>query len=132
MLFLYLFFFLMIRRPPRSTRTDTLFPYTTLFRSAGTTVYAPGGDALAWALFVPLLNLAEATGLKKKQPFWRDAQSFTEMSRIIATVEGAPELSPQVRAILDAHGIDYSLQDRGTKEFATRVDPFLQTGRGHG
>src|SRR3546814_13307098 len=29
----FLFFFLMIRRPPRSTRTDTLFPYTTLFRS---------------------------------------------------------------------------------------------------
>src|SRR3546814_19189596 len=27
------FFFLMIRRPPRSTRTDTLFPYTTRFRS---------------------------------------------------------------------------------------------------
>src|SRR3546814_4961898 len=26
----------MVRRPPRSTRTDTLFPYTTLFRSAGT------------------------------------------------------------------------------------------------
>src|SRR3546814_16375839 len=30
----FMFFFLMIRRPPRSTRTDTLFPYTTLFRSA--------------------------------------------------------------------------------------------------
>src|SRR3546814_17496064 len=30
---LFLLFFLMIRRPPRSTRTDTLFPYTTLFRS---------------------------------------------------------------------------------------------------
>src|SRR3546814_15743331 len=31
---MYCFFvFLMIRRPPRSTRTDTLFPYTTLFRS---------------------------------------------------------------------------------------------------
>src|SRR3546814_11946658 len=30
---LYLFFFLIMRRPPRSTRTDTLFPYTTLFRS---------------------------------------------------------------------------------------------------
>src|SRR3546814_11071618 len=28
-----LLFFIMIRRPPRSTRTDTLFPYTTLFRS---------------------------------------------------------------------------------------------------
>src|SRR3546814_17442332 len=32
LLFLF-FFFLMIPRPPRSTRTDTLFPYTTLFRS---------------------------------------------------------------------------------------------------
>src|SRR3546814_20479249 len=30
---LFFCFFLMIRRPPRSTRTDTLFPYTTLFRS---------------------------------------------------------------------------------------------------
>src|SRR3546814_8772503 len=29
------FFFLIIRRPPRSTRPDTLFPYTTLFRSLG-------------------------------------------------------------------------------------------------
>src|SRR3546814_1527049 len=32
----FVFFFLMIRRPPRSTRTDTLFPYTTLFRSTRT------------------------------------------------------------------------------------------------
>src|SRR3546814_12761026 len=31
--YIYFFFFLMILRPPRSTRTDTLFPYTTLFRS---------------------------------------------------------------------------------------------------
>src|SRR3546814_13078758 len=31
---LLVFFILMIRRPPRSTRTDTLFPYTTLFRSS--------------------------------------------------------------------------------------------------
>src|SRR3546814_15627881 len=38
--FLFAFFFLMIRRPPRSTRTDTLFPYTTLFRSG------PGGQIL--------------------------------------------------------------------------------------
>src|SRR3546814_10847168 len=37
-----LFFFLMIRRPPRSTRTDTLFPYTTLFRSAHPRARDPG------------------------------------------------------------------------------------------
>src|SRR3546814_11045742 len=32
----------MIRRPPRSTRTDTLFPYTTLFRSHGISLFWPG------------------------------------------------------------------------------------------
>src|SRR3546814_1016397 len=43
MLFLF-FFFLMIRRPPRSTRTDTLFPYTTLFRSGPRLPGVRGGD----------------------------------------------------------------------------------------
>src|SRR3546814_16736798 len=37
-----MFLFLMLRRPPRSTRTDTLFPYTTLFRS-------PAAEAAALA-----------------------------------------------------------------------------------
>src|SRR3546814_12195823 len=39
-------FFLMIRRPPRSTRTDTLFPYTTLFRSQATAVNVLHAGAL--------------------------------------------------------------------------------------
>src|SRR3546814_20022424 len=38
-------FFLMIRRPPRSTRTDTLFPYTTLVRSAHRQQLASVGPA---------------------------------------------------------------------------------------
>src|SRR3546814_7405963 len=52
MSFLFLFF-LMIRRPPRSTRTDTLFPYTTLFRSFASSFIKLGlvpGDGGAWAL----------------------------------------------------------------------------------
>src|SRR3546814_2621373 len=40
-----LFFVLMLRRPPRSTRTDTLFPDTTLFRSEGAQV---GADVICW------------------------------------------------------------------------------------
>src|SRR3546814_11763569 len=40
--FFFLFFFLMIRRTPRSTRTDTLFPYTTLFRSSCLKNTGPG------------------------------------------------------------------------------------------
>src|SRR3546814_16485656 len=45
------FFFLMIRRPPRSTRTDTLFPYTTLFRSRPAECpanHAHQGDTSNW------------------------------------------------------------------------------------
>src|SRR3546814_18630283 len=45
---LFVFVFLMIRLPPRSTRTDTLFPYTTLFRShrpASATAAARSGAA---------------------------------------------------------------------------------------
>src|SRR3546814_12309784 len=37
----------MIRRPPRSTRTDTLFPYTTLFRSLGVAANVAAGDFVA-------------------------------------------------------------------------------------
>src|SRR3546814_1706612 len=46
---LVFFFFLMIRRPPRSTRTDTLFPYTTLFRS----MLAPGAALKTATQLVP-------------------------------------------------------------------------------
>src|SRR3546814_14783527 len=49
-------FFLMIRRPPRSTRTDTLFPYTTLFRSLSYTFtdadeVASDGSSQAWSSY---------------------------------------------------------------------------------
>src|SRR3546814_937127 len=51
----------MIRRPPRSTRTDTLFPYTTLFRSLGFRRGDDGGPrgARAVAMRVDILAGAE-------------------------------------------------------------------------
>src|SRR3546814_18957089 len=77
-LLLSLFFLLMIRRPPRSTRTDTLFPYTTLFRSVdprraanmagiGHQLMAAqmiGEDLFAQAAAFFLAHLAEAEGLE--------------------------------------------------------------------
>src|SRR3546814_2554537 len=54
----------MIRRPPRSTRTDTLFPYTTLFRSPPATFLSSGSSmllsppALRAVAAVPLLSPA--------------------------------------------------------------------------
>src|SRR3546814_4096859 len=52
-------FFLMLRRPPRSTRTDTLFPYTTLFRSPASTLFK-GKVASATAMVTPRAAPASA------------------------------------------------------------------------
>src|SRR3546814_20705520 len=66
----------MIRRPPRSTRTDTLFPYTTLFRSLG-----DAGRKCEKVLFVDLFCLGQnlppailesGLGPKHCQPFTRE------------------------------------------------------------
>src|SRR3546814_8643852 len=62
-------FFLMIRRPPRSTRTDTLFPYTTLFRSF--VLSAGHGSMLAYAT----LHLAGYA-----RPTLGDIRNFRQLS----------------------------------------------------
>src|SRR3546814_16836455 len=56
-------FFLMIRRPPRSTRTDTLFPYTTLFRSAWTRSPARSATPL-----LPVLHHRRSQPPARKHP----------------------------------------------------------------
>src|SRR3546814_13726993 len=60
--FFFMFFFLMIRRPPRSTRTDTLFPYTTLFRSR-----PPGRSATGPAAAAPGRRCAPGTGVRARR-----------------------------------------------------------------
>src|SRR3546814_13637735 len=59
----FVFFFLRIRRPPRSTRTDTLFPYTTRFRSyvASTDTGLPGRHRNSASPSLP--PLANSTGI---------------------------------------------------------------------
>src|SRR3546814_2313831 len=48
----------MIRRPPRSTRTDTLFPYTTLFRSRGEIESDHGRIAVGWLIVEDIFMVA--------------------------------------------------------------------------
>src|SRR3546814_17767803 len=60
------FFFLMVRRPPRSTRTDTLFPYTTLFRSC-----SKGASSCAAAID----NWILAGAVQVTRMLWRAASS---------------------------------------------------------
>src|SRR3546814_5594220 len=67
------FFFLMRRRPPRSTRTDTLFPYTTLFRSiANPKILSAAGNSLIVAVASTIVSTAIGTllamGLEEGKP----------------------------------------------------------------
>src|SRR3546814_5597515 len=69
----------MIRRPPRSTRTDTLFPYTTLFRSeqVGIVGYVAGPNAAADQYDICLLHERKRTlplhgdAVHRRDPFRR-------------------------------------------------------------
>src|SRR3546814_8575928 len=55
----------MIRRPPRSTRTYTLFPYTTLFRSVEDEAIEPAREQIAFALLAHhRLDIGEAVALR--------------------------------------------------------------------
>src|SRR3546814_485572 len=54
-----IFVFLMIRRPPRSTRTDTLFPYTTLFRSAPLLQDAYNGGTARYAKWTQYQDITQ-------------------------------------------------------------------------
>src|SRR3546814_20061946 len=73
-------FFLMILRPPRSTRTDTLFPYTTLFRSSsclwsGLDLPAPSANA------VPCDKGLTAAGGREPCAFRKRARASTSSRR---------------------------------------------------
>src|SRR3546814_2176804 len=62
----YEFFFLMIRRPPRSTRTDTLFPYTTLFRSVPTVAAELAGVVASTSTLFLLLEVFDVAPVPSK------------------------------------------------------------------
>src|SRR3546814_8473900 len=91
----------MIRRPPRSTRTDTLFPYTTLFRSAGLV----DGEAIgvrARLMPPPTANLPG--GYDFAQRAWFDG--IGAVGTVLGKVSRAPGggvATPSVRVRLSAH-----------------------------
>src|SRR3546814_9625910 len=71
----------MIRRPPRSTRTDTLFPYTTLFRSADRRPQDARGAAAATLDHAPptMLN-GEVAGNERSEEHTSELQSLMRIS----------------------------------------------------
>src|SRR3546814_12319896 len=80
----------MIRRPPRSTRTDTRFPYTTLFRSLG----------LAPSTMHRLLALLIKEGLVGRDPATKTYYCAAEFVRIASLVLGASRIADLADPIL--------------------------------
>src|SRR3546814_3760284 len=90
----------MRRQPPRSTRTDTLFPYTTLFRS-----YAAATHRYAWIGIAAMLALALAGGLYAFTRIRPDFRARTRVERIVMALL----LLASLVAILTTFGIVLSL-----------------------
>src|SRR3546814_5167656 len=92
----------MRRRPPRSTRTDTLFPYTTLFRSAG----QRAGDGIA--------RLAEIAAVQKNG-------ALLIMGRPVLFIE---EAGRDIEAVVQQAGLRLDLLGQGARALPRPVDEF--------
>src|SRR3546814_9381176 len=99
----------MIRRPPRSTRTDTLFPYTTLFRSQ----YAAGGPRVAADRLLP----PGRTGR-----IWRDVGHIHQSEA--GTDEGLHHRTLRLRPGENGHGRTY---DQGVRSGEDRKNTRLNS-----
>src|SRR3546814_4005185 len=107
-------FFLMLRRPPRSTRTDTLFPYTTLFRSS----CENRARAAATGIGSDLVEADRAAGRAGAGRGFKGVVAGLHRAATIAITEGGRQADEQ----------DHCRNRCGTDE---QDDPELQSGR-HG
>src|SRR3546814_17464166 len=92
----FVFFFLMIRRPPRSTRTDTLFPYTTLFRSG----YGQTGNRQAGNARPAIVSDGQWSG-RRSEEHTSELQSLMRISYAVFCLK-KKKYMPQM-----AHGLSF-------------------------
>src|SRR3546814_6395910 len=73
----------MIRRPPRSTRTDTLFPYTTLFRSDAAILHrSVGGNEFVKGIFRAAIYVDDSASLTEQQRSEEHTSELQSLMRI--------------------------------------------------
>src|SRR3546814_4666115 len=106
MTFISCLFFIMIRRPPISTRTDTLFPYTTLFRSLNVPIVR---DQLAIRI----------NGVYRRAPGWTD-NVFTGTNNVNDTIIKGGRVAlrwrPSDALTLDLNAIVQDIDNKGYAE----------------
>src|SRR3546814_21181012 len=106
-------FFLMIRRPPRSTRTDTLFPYTTLFRSVQQMVRV---DLRTVVLDVPTQDIISRDNVSVKVNavlYFRVVDADRAVIQVERYIEATSQLAQTtLRSVLGKHDLDEMLSER--------------------
>src|SRR3546814_5676288 len=131
----------MIRRPPRSTRTDTLLPYTTLFRSAtdyvAKAIVAAADPVLlsTGAATVSTVQLSASTILGRGSVGAAAALTMAELKTLLALVKGDVGLG-NVDNTSDANKPVSSAQQTAldlkiNKSILTAADDVLEIGRAH-
>src|SRR3546814_14289470 len=131
----------MIRRPPRATRTDTLFPYTTLFRSRVAATQIVDVQRHLGVVDEALEELAEQIDVELADPRTRKIDEILEVGAAGQIDDDARErlverhiaVAVAHKALLVAHSLVERLAER-TADFLDRlivVEPALALGQPH-
>src|SRR3546814_8841355 len=101
----------MIRRPPRSTRTDTLFPYTTLFRSGQVIRVPPEVKAAAPVKRVRTIDLSEdEIAFAQDMVIYKDPQAIVVNKPPGLATQGGTKTTEHLDGLLDA--LIFDAEDR--------------------
>src|SRR3546814_6593825 len=118
----------MIRRPPRSTRTDTLFPYTTLFRSCeGMDAHRPGQDfgcghragRRVRTLSRPLGDGRGRQALSRSEEHTSELQSLMRISYAVFCLKKKTKIKLKSVLVSDSNRVKQSTYSRSLFEQAT-------------
>src|SRR3546814_2061206 len=100
----------MIRRPPRSTRTDTLFPYTTLFRSQPDHHGVPEADGAPLAWQEPILSRRETPlsgwGWARSEEHTSELQSLMRISYAVFCLKKKKKIKKKTKAAVNRRTTD--------------------------
>src|SRR3546814_2579147 len=122
----------MIRRPPRSTRTDTLFPYTTLFRSfpmLNLREYRHRADRLAdhlpWAALVADGVIFNKDGSFQRTLAFRgpDLESATEAELVSACARRSEEHTSELQSLMRISYAVFCLKKKNNTSSTDQISP---------
>src|SRR3546814_1376065 len=119
MCFFLFFFFLMIRRPPRSTLTDTLFPYTTLFRSEDAAAARPGHARTAVLLAQAAQHVCDWARVEAAMPFLTAEAVQAEAGRPCAI--RSEEHTSELQSLMRISYAVFCLKKKNTKIIRPKI-----------